>query len=89
MVMKKLTDANGNEIEVDDEATLIDGHPDLRPVSPESTTDHQYTPSRPFHRPPEKKGEDWRTKKQAEPTGYANPVDDPEYLNRIQYKGKA
>jgi len=32
---------------------------------------------------PKAKDEDWRTKKADPPSGYSNPVDDPEFLRRF------
>lgn len=81
MAIVQYEDADGNVIEVDDEKTLIHGHPDLNPPSPGAQTPN-FEPARPFHQPPPKECEDWRKKKAALPTGYTNPVDDPDYLKK-------
>jgi hypothetical protein len=89
MAIKKYTDAEGNVYELDDEKSLVAGHPDLKVPVVESTADPRFVPARPFHQPPPpKKTEDWRTKKAAPPAGYTNPVDDPEYLKKIQFNPK-
>lgn len=74
MALKKYTDANGNEIEVDDEVSLI-GPPPQEP-SPEAVNPASEPPQ--FWRTPEGK-EDWRTKKATPPSGYGNECDSPEF----------
>lgn len=88
MALKKYTDAAGNVYELDDEKSLIEGHPDLKQKAPESTNDPKFTPVRAFHPPRTKPEKDWRKQKAAPPAGYDNPVDDPEYLKKIQFNPK-
>ena len=79
MSIQKFTDAFGNEIEVDDTiCPMLGPHP---PVSPESRV-NQITPVRSFHHP--EPSRDWRKRKQLEQSGYSNPVDNPEYLEKYQ-----
>ncbi len=75
---------DGTSLDVSDDS-LISGHPDLKPQSPDAAAP-RYVPARSFHNPPAM-ADDWRTAKAPEPTGYSSPVEDPEYLKRIQYKG--
>lgn len=91
MIHTGIDQATGEQITWDDEATLVDGHEDLskQKKSPESGFDPQYVATRSVHHPAQK-AEDWRTagthNKPA--SGYSNPVDSPEYLEKIQYRGK-
>jgi hypothetical protein len=72
--------------DAEERGSLIKGHPDLRPVSPEAQQP-QIIPVRPFHAAAAK-AQDCRTVKAPEPTGYSNPVDSPEFMARIGYKGR-
>jgi hypothetical protein len=82
MSIWKLPD--GTDLEVPD-GTLIDNHPDLKPV-PVEASQPQFVPIRSFHQPAMTKT-DWRTAKERPASGYSNPVDDPDYLAMIQYRG--
>jgi len=78
MAIQKFTDAFGNEIEVDDTiCPMLGPHP---PVSPESTRDRQFIAIRSFHHP--EPSRDWRKRKQLEESGYSNPVENAEYLEK-------
>jgi hypothetical protein len=63
---------------------LIAGHPELKPKVVETGV-RQIVAIRSVHNPKQGKA-DWRTAKAPEPTGYANPVDSPEYMARHGYK---
>jgi hypothetical protein len=72
--------------EAQSRGSLIDQHPDLKPVSV-SIDAPNYVAARPFHAAAAK-AQDWRTAKAPERTGYSSPVDDPAWLESIQYRGK-
>lgn len=76
MALKTYKDADGNEITVDDEVSLI-GPPPQEP-SPEAVNPASQPPQ--FWKTPEtEEDKDWRTRKAKEPSGYGNPVDSPEF----------
>jgi hypothetical protein len=54
--------------EAQSRGSLIDSHPDLKPV-PVEAIPPQYVPIRSFHHPPAKRG-DWKTDKAPLPSGY-------------------
>jgi hypothetical protein len=64
--------------------TLVDGHPDLKPKVVE-VGPPQIVAVRSVHQPL-RRSYDWRTAKVPEPTGYSNPVDDPEWNARFAFK---
>jgi hypothetical protein len=98
MVMKTYIDAEGNEIEVDDEATLIHGHPDLTPEAPESVTDHRYAPIQydhtggpaipPLPVDPHSLGAQPQPKKQGWGDGKPQPVDSDEFAELLKRKSE-
>jgi hypothetical protein len=75
---------DGTYLEVSD-VSLINGHPDLKPV--EKDAQHpQINAVQSFHQPRTVE-KSWREKKARPRTGYSNPVEDEEFLKKIQYKG--
>ncbi|MGB9075092.1 MAG: hypothetical protein WCC22_20825 [Terriglobales bacterium] len=77
-------DAQGNPVTVDNEKTLIHGHPDLTPTPVEADRP-QFVPARSFHQPTAK-AEDWHTKKAKPATGYSSEIDNPEWIEKYGYK---
>ncbi len=63
--------------EAESRGSLIDGHPGLKPPSPDAEIP-QIQPIRSFHEPT-KKDVNWRVKKAHEESGYGGYVDSEEY----------
>lgn len=85
MIHTGIDQATGEQITWDDEATLISGHPDLKPPSPEAIAP-QYVATRSVHHPAQKQ-EDWRTagtyNKPA--SGYSSFLESEEYKEIVRH----
>ena len=74
-MIQKFTDAFGNVVECDDSVTALGPHPDLSGTSPNSPRDLRYQPIR-FHSTEVPEMAPKKT------SGYSNPIDNPEYIER-------